>query len=69
MVSVFSARQCKSCQAGWRHDESSCYAINDAKPPGQKTWAGAQADCKGKISELPVINNAKEKVIMIIRTF
>ncbi|XP_036931003.1 C-type lectin domain family 10 member A-like isoform X1 [Acanthopagrus latus] len=58
---VGAARQCKSCQAGWRHDESSCYAINDAKPPGQKTWAGAQVDCKGKISELPVINNAKEK--------
>ncbi|KAM8735300.1 uncharacterized protein AB9X84_023785 isoform 2-T2 [Acanthopagrus schlegelii] len=56
-----AARQCESCQVGWRHDESSCYAINDAIGTQQKTWAGAQADCKGKISDLAVINNAKEK--------
>ncbi|KAM8735305.1 uncharacterized protein AB9X84_023788 [Acanthopagrus schlegelii] len=56
-----AVRQCKSCQAGWLHDESSCYAINDAIGTKQKTWAGAQAVCKEIISELPVINNAKEK--------
>uniref|UniRef100_A0A671VVU0 C-type lectin domain-containing protein n=1 Tax=Sparus aurata TaxID=8175 RepID=A0A671VVU0_SPAAU len=54
-------RQCKSCQAGWLQDESSCYAINDATGSDQKTWDGAQADCKGKMSELAVINNAQEK--------
>ncbi|KAM8735303.1 uncharacterized protein AB9X84_023786 isoform 1-T1 [Acanthopagrus schlegelii] len=56
-----AARQCKSCQAGWLQYESSCYAINDAIGTKQKTWAGAQADCKEKISDLAVINNAKEK--------
>ncbi|KAM8735298.1 C-type lectin domain family 10 member A-like [Acanthopagrus schlegelii] len=56
-----AVRQCKSCQAGWLHDESSCYVINDARPPNQKTWAGAQADCNRRMSELAVINNAKEK--------
>ena len=68
-MSVFSVRQCKSCQVGWLPDESSCYAVNDAKAAYQKTWDGAQTDCKGKISELSVINNAKEKVIMTIRRF
>uniref|UniRef100_A0A671VXH1 C-type lectin domain-containing protein n=1 Tax=Sparus aurata TaxID=8175 RepID=A0A671VXH1_SPAAU len=53
--------RCKSCQDGWLQYESSCYAVHDARPPNQKTWDGAQADCKGKISELPVLNNAKEK--------
>ncbi|XP_036930999.1 C-type lectin domain family 10 member A-like isoform X1 [Acanthopagrus latus] len=56
-----AVRQCKSCQAGWRHDESRCYVIIDERPPEQKTWAGAQAVCKEKISDLAVINNATEK--------
>ncbi|XP_036931004.1 asialoglycoprotein receptor 1-like isoform X2 [Acanthopagrus latus] len=58
---VGAVRQCKSCQAGWLQDESSCYMIINERPPNQKTWTGAQAVCKGKISELAVINNAKEK--------
>ncbi|XP_036931005.1 C-type lectin domain family 10 member A-like isoform X1 [Acanthopagrus latus] len=58
---VGAVRQCKSCQAGWIQDESSCYVIIDERPPNQKTWAGAQAVCKEKNSELPVINNATEK--------
>uniref|UniRef100_A0A671VU30 C-type lectin domain-containing protein n=1 Tax=Sparus aurata TaxID=8175 RepID=A0A671VU30_SPAAU len=56
-----AVRQCKSCQTGWLEDESSCYAVNDAEPPKQRTWDGAQADCKEKISELSVLNNAHEK--------
>ena len=53
---------------GWRHEESRCYVINDVRPPNQKTWDGAQAVCKERMSELAVINNAKEKVIKIIKT-
>ncbi|XP_036929533.1 CD209 antigen-like protein A [Acanthopagrus latus] len=60
---VGAARQCKSCQAGWLHDESSCYVMNDPRPPEQKTWDGAQAVCKEMISDLAVINNAKEKLL------
>ncbi|XP_030250941.1 asialoglycoprotein receptor 1-like isoform X1 [Sparus aurata] len=56
-----SGRQCKSCQKGWLQYESSCYVINNANPPGQKTWDGAQAICKQKNSELAAINNAQEK--------
>uniref|UniRef100_A0A671VV84 C-type lectin domain-containing protein n=1 Tax=Sparus aurata TaxID=8175 RepID=A0A671VV84_SPAAU len=55
------ARKCNSCQAGWLQEKSSCYAVIDVRPPDQKTWDGAQADCRERNSELVVINNLKEK--------
>ncbi|KAG7217858.1 hypothetical protein INR49_020826 [Caranx melampygus] len=58
---IDSSRQCKSCQAGWIHEKSSCYAFNDAKPPGQKTWTEAQEDCRGKGSDLVIIADETEK--------
>ncbi|XP_025767432.1 C-type lectin domain family 4 member G isoform X2 [Oreochromis niloticus] len=51
----------KACQEGWLPFESSCYAINDAKPHEQKTWEEARKNCKGKISDLAVVINAAEK--------
>uniref|UniRef100_A0A671VV89 C-type lectin domain-containing protein n=1 Tax=Sparus aurata TaxID=8175 RepID=A0A671VV89_SPAAU len=56
-----AVRQCKSCQVGWLQDQSSCYVILDVRPPNQKTWDEAQADCKERNSELAVINNRQEK--------
>ncbi|XP_067456575.1 asialoglycoprotein receptor 1-like isoform X5 [Thunnus thynnus] len=54
-------RQCKACEDGWLHDQSSCYAINNAKSPDQKTWEEAQDNCRGKISYLAAIVNKDEK--------
>lgn len=54
-------RSCSSCQDGWRHKFSSCYAYNDAQHPNQKTWEGAREDCKGKHSDLTVVSNQDEK--------
>ncbi|XP_044214784.1 C-type lectin domain family 4 member G-like isoform X1 [Thunnus albacares] len=54
-------RQCKACERGWLHYQPSCYAINNAEPPGQKTWEEAQHDCREKISFLAVIVNEDEK--------
>uniref|UniRef100_A0A669EUB2 C-type lectin domain-containing protein n=1 Tax=Oreochromis niloticus TaxID=8128 RepID=A0A669EUB2_ORENI len=55
----------KACQEGWLPFESSCYAINDAKPHEQKTWEEARKNCKGKISDLAVVINAAEKVMRL----
>ncbi|XP_030606678.1 C-type lectin domain family 4 member G-like [Archocentrus centrarchus] len=54
-------RQCQPCQKGWLAFQSSCYAINDAKTPEQKTWEEARENCRGKISDLVVVIDAAEK--------
>uniref|UniRef100_A0A671W136 C-type lectin domain-containing protein n=1 Tax=Sparus aurata TaxID=8175 RepID=A0A671W136_SPAAU len=58
----------KSCAALKRNNltekmqdmENDCYKVYAAYFY-QKTWDEAQADCKGKMSELAVINNEREK--------
>ncbi|XP_038566368.1 C-type lectin domain family 4 member G-like isoform X2 [Micropterus salmoides] len=54
-------RTCKACQDGWTLSESSCYAINNPDVPGQKTWEEARENCRGKISDLVVKLDQKEK--------
>ncbi|KAK2845088.1 hypothetical protein Q5P01_011747 [Channa striata] len=53
--------KCKACQDGWLHSTSSCYAVNNAKDPDQKTWEEARENCRGKISDLAVIVNEAQK--------
>uniref|UniRef100_A0A3Q4MR57 C-type lectin domain family 12 member A-like n=1 Tax=Neolamprologus brichardi TaxID=32507 RepID=A0A3Q4MR57_NEOBR len=54
-------RICKPCQNGWDHVESSCYAVNDVNRDQWKTWEEARENCRGKISDLPVVINEEEK--------
>uniref|UniRef100_UPI0009B35209 C-type lectin domain family 12 member B-like n=1 Tax=Monopterus albus TaxID=43700 RepID=UPI0009B35209 len=58
-----NGRKCNACQKGWELFQSSCYTFNDAEPPNQKTWEEAREDCRGKISDLAVIDNDTEKVM------
>ncbi|XP_038566404.1 CD209 antigen-like protein A isoform X5 [Micropterus salmoides] len=57
-------RQCKACQDGWLHSQSSCYGINDPDVSGQKTWEEARENCRGKISDLVVIADQTEKTFI-----
>ncbi|XP_035991311.1 C-type lectin domain family 4 member G [Fundulus heteroclitus] len=57
-------RKCSSCQKGWYHSWSSCYAVNYAEPPNQKTWDEAREDCRGKSSDLTVVSNEEEKMFV-----
>ncbi|XP_067456586.1 CD209 antigen-like protein C [Thunnus thynnus] len=54
-------RQCKACEDGWLHYQSSCYLIYNAEPPSQRTWEEAQDNCRGRNSDLAVIVNEDEK--------
>ncbi|XP_067456583.1 NKG2-A/NKG2-B type II integral membrane protein-like [Thunnus thynnus] len=54
-------RQCKACERGWLHYQSSCYLINNPPPPEQRTWEEAQENCRGRNSDLAVIVNEDEK--------
>ncbi|XP_035991314.1 C-type lectin domain family 4 member G-like isoform X2 [Fundulus heteroclitus] len=56
-------RKCSSCQKGWLLSQSSCYAVNNAEPPNQKTWEEAREDCRGKISDLTVVGDEEEKFV------
>ncbi|KAM7421592.1 hypothetical protein PAMA_015639 [Pampus argenteus] len=54
-------RQCKPCQLSWLFNQTSCYAINNAARADRKTWEEAREDCRGKISDLAVIDNENAK--------
>ncbi|XP_039661851.1 C-type lectin domain family 10 member A-like isoform X4 [Perca fluviatilis] len=58
---VNNERQCKACQKGWRLIKSSCYLVNDADPPDQKTWQEAQDDCRARSSDLVVVQSLEEQ--------
>uniref|UniRef100_A0A096LPY6 C-type lectin domain-containing protein n=1 Tax=Poecilia formosa TaxID=48698 RepID=A0A096LPY6_POEFO len=53
-----------SCQNGWTHCQSSCYAVNNARPPKGKTWTEAQEDCKQKTSHLAVVGSEEKKLFL-----
>ncbi|XP_016517583.1 C-type lectin domain family 4 member G-like isoform X2 [Poecilia formosa] len=57
-------RQCVSCQKGWLHSQSSCYAVNNVEPKNQKTWEEARENCRGKSSDLTVVGNEEEKTFL-----
>uniref|UniRef100_A0A3Q2SUU3 C-type lectin domain family 4 member G-like n=1 Tax=Fundulus heteroclitus TaxID=8078 RepID=A0A3Q2SUU3_FUNHE len=56
-------RKCSSCQTGWQHSQSSCYAVNYAEPQDQKTWEEAREDCRGKSSDLTVVSNEEKMFV------
>lgn len=60
---------CSACQDGWLSSQSSCYAINNPHDSDQKTWEEAQADCRRKNSDLVVVADETEKVIIVFAEF
>ena len=56
------SRQCQRCQHDWQYSNSNCYVMNYPAAPGWKTWEEAQENCRGRNSDLVVIDNAAEKV-------
>ncbi|XP_032364213.1 natural killer cells antigen CD94 isoform X2 [Etheostoma spectabile] len=54
-------RECTACQNGWFLYVSNCYVYNNAAPPNQKTWEEARQDCRGKGSDLVVVQSQEEK--------
>ncbi|XP_038566407.1 CD209 antigen-like protein A isoform X2 [Micropterus salmoides] len=56
--------RCYACLGGWILFQSSCYAINDPDVSGQKTWEEARENCRGKISDLVVIDDETEKTFI-----
>ncbi|XP_033182263.1 C-type lectin domain family 10 member A-like isoform X1 [Anabas testudineus] len=57
-------RQCKACPKGWENFQTSCFAINNAEAPKQRTWEGAREDCRGRNSDLAVIDNEAQKTFI-----
>uniref|UniRef100_A0A3P9Q1D3 Asialoglycoprotein receptor 1-like n=1 Tax=Poecilia reticulata TaxID=8081 RepID=A0A3P9Q1D3_POERE len=53
-----------SCESGWTHCQSSCYAVNNVRPTERKTWTEAQEDCKRKTSVLTVVGSEEEKLFL-----
>ncbi|XP_028435639.1 C-type lectin domain family 17, member A-like [Perca flavescens] len=58
-------RQCRACQKGWTLFKSSCYLINDADPPEEKTWEEAREDCRSRSSDLVVVHDEDELDVLI----
>ncbi|XP_014825080.1 PREDICTED: C-type lectin domain family 10 member A-like isoform X2 [Poecilia mexicana] len=63
-INIDKNRRCVSCQKGWTHSQSSCYAVNDAELKDQKTWEEARENCRGKSSDLTVVGNEEEKTFL-----
>ncbi|XP_032366411.1 C-type lectin domain family 10 member A [Etheostoma spectabile] len=57
-------RQCAACQNGWLLRDSNCYMYHNAAPPDQKTWEEARQDCRGRGSDLVVVQSQEEKVAL-----
>ncbi|XP_028435656.1 C-type lectin domain family 10 member A-like [Perca flavescens] len=60
-----NVRQCNACLKGWLTTNSqatNCYAYNNPFPPDQKTWEEARENCRGKRSDLVVVNSQEEQV-------
>ncbi|XP_042082410.1 C-type lectin domain family 4 member M-like [Haplochromis burtoni] len=54
-------RQLEPCQRGWLQFKSSCYVTSNHDSLDQKTWEGARDDCRGRNSELVVIESPEEQ--------
>ncbi|KAL3971658.1 KRAB domain-containing zinc finger protein [Sarotherodon galilaeus] len=54
-------RQIEPCQRGWLQFKSSCYVTSYHYSLDQKTWEGARDDCRGRNSELVVIESPEEQ--------
>ncbi|KAL3980317.1 C-C chemokine receptor type 5 [Sarotherodon galilaeus] len=54
-------RKCNACQKKWEHVGSSCYVTNNPDRGEWKTWEEARENCRGMISDLPVVINEEEK--------
>ncbi|XP_032364211.1 C-type lectin domain family 12 member B-like [Etheostoma spectabile] len=54
-------RQCTACQKGWGLRDSNCYAYFDAAPPNRKTWEEARQDCRGRSSDLVVVQSQTDQ--------
>ncbi|XP_033182267.1 C-type lectin domain family 12 member B-like [Anabas testudineus] len=61
---VNNERQCKACPKGWENVQTSCFAIHNARPDQQRTWEGAREDCRGRSSDLAVIDNEAQKTFI-----
>ncbi|XP_016517584.1 C-type lectin domain family 4 member G-like [Poecilia formosa] len=61
---VEQVRNCRSCQNGWIHSQSSCYVVHNAERWNQKTWEEARENCSGKSSDLTVVGSEEEKVFV-----
>ncbi|XP_032364218.1 C-type lectin domain family 10 member A-like [Etheostoma spectabile] len=59
-----NGRQCAACQNGWFLYMSNCYVYNNAAPDHQKTWEEARQDCRGRGSDLVVVQSQEEKDIL-----
>ncbi|KAM5173059.1 hepatic lectin-like [Mantella aurantiaca] len=64
MDKLESAIKKKKCMDGWIQLENSCYYISKTK----FDWTQARTMCKGKESELLVINNEKEQLFIAAKT-
>ncbi|XP_029958890.1 C-type lectin domain family 4 member G-like [Salarias fasciatus] len=57
----YGGRFCQPCQSGWENFQSQCYAVIDPERRNRRTWEEAREDCRGRNSDLVVINNDEEK--------
>uniref|UniRef100_A0A3Q2EEF6 C-type lectin domain-containing protein n=1 Tax=Cyprinodon variegatus TaxID=28743 RepID=A0A3Q2EEF6_CYPVA len=54
--------KCSPCPRGWEHFQTNCYAYNDADENDRKNWTEAREDCRGKVSDLTVVETDVEKI-------
>ncbi|KAM9722815.1 uncharacterized protein ACNS7B_018411 isoform 2-T2 [Menidia menidia] len=57
-------RKCQQCEKDWLNNQDSCYAVNNPKPAGRRNWEEARKICRGKVSDLVVVDDEKEKTFV-----
>ncbi|CAG6014371.1 unnamed protein product [Menidia menidia] len=57
-------RTCQQCEKDWLNNQDSCYAVNNAAPDKRRSWEEARKICRGKGSDLVVVDDEKEKTFV-----
>ncbi|KAM9722816.1 C-type lectin domain family 17, member A-like [Menidia menidia] len=57
-------RTCRQCERGWLNNQDSCYTVNNPEPAERRSWEEARKICRGKGSDLVVVDDEKEKTFV-----
>ncbi|KAM9722718.1 uncharacterized protein ACNS7B_018337 [Menidia menidia] len=57
-------RTCQKCEGGWLNNQDRCYVVHNPEYAERRSWEEARKICRGKGSDLVVVDDEKEKTFV-----